>query len=202
MIAPEGLSPSPGWWEDLEARYARPQRCYHTIEHVREVWEHWRAVDAEGGWSARAETWIAVLLHDAVYELGPQVPHGSNERASAELVGPWTAQFDVGVHVPTVEALILATAAHGKNTGAQGDLALFLDCDLAILGAPWERYSRYADQVRGEYEPYLPAGVYGPARKGFLETLIGQRIFLSDRFHGLFEDRAQGNLAREIDLLC
>lgn len=197
---PIGLAIQPGWWQDLERRYAQPQRHYHTIDHVRAVLRHWHRLDAEGCWDDRASTWVALLLHDAVYELGP-LPPGSNERASAMLVRPWSTQFAIDVDVQLTEALILATADHGPTQPSEGDLALFLDCDMAILGAPAVDYDRYARQVRREWS-HLDTATYAAGRAAFLRALSGQRIFHSDRFHTALHDTAQANIERELDSLC
>src|SRR3546814_3051353 len=65
----------------LEAAYAKPPRAYHDFNHVREVLRHHAEVAAGPGWVQPAETFLAVLYHDAVYEAG----RGDNETRSAEL---------------------------------------------------------------------------------------------------------------------
>lgn len=188
----------PGWWEDLQARYARPRRAYHTIEHVSAVLEHWRQVDDEGHWHDRSATWVAVLLHDVIYV--PGAP--DNEERSALLVPEWTRAFGVDVDVGAVQTLIRATADHGANLGAQGDLALFLDCDMAILGTPAQVYDRYIEQVRLEYADLVDEAGFRAGRRAFVAGLVGKPVFLSERFRNLYEERAQRNLRRELAHLC
>src|SRR3546814_1856995 len=52
----------------LETAYAKPPRAYHDFNHVREVLRHHAEVAAGPGWAQPAETFLAVLYHDAVYE--------------------------------------------------------------------------------------------------------------------------------------
>ncbi|MCB9675485.1 MAG: hypothetical protein H6737_10240 [Alphaproteobacteria bacterium] len=199
-MLPTGISVAPGWWEDIEQRYATPVRAYHSAAHVAEVLEHWAWVDAHVGWASRETTWVAVLLHDAVYEAG----HGDNEIRSADLVAPWCARFRCGANVKRAAALVRLTADHGKL--ARGDVdteaALFLDCDMAILGAAPERFDTYCDQVRDEYAPIASPRIFDAGRRQFLERLLSRPIFLSDAFRERFEDSARANIERALRQRC
>ena len=78
------------------------------------------------------------------------------------------------------------------------DGALFLDCDMAILGAPPEAYDRYAAQVAEEYAPIIPARAYASGRARFLDKLLAsERVFLSGFFHARLGAAARDNLRRE-----
>ena len=99
----------------------------------------------------------------------------------------------------TVE-LILLTARHGRL--APGDVddeaALFLDCDMAILGAAPPAFDAYDAAVAVEYRA-VPPEAYHTGRCAFLAGLLAQpRIFLSDRFHARLDDDARANLARAL----
>ncbi len=61
-----------------------------------------------------------------------------------------------------VDALVEFAAGEaevGDACGADGDAALFLDMDIAILGAPWESYCAYAAGIRRAHR--------GPAERPF-----------------------------------
>ena len=51
-------------------------------------------------------------------------------------------------------AMTTATATSTPTPTTSGDLALFLDIDLAILGARPPDYARYCERVRLEYHQY------------------------------------------------
>lgn len=168
---------------------------------MRDVLTSWAAVDAEGLWSARLETWLAVLLHDAVYVPGAT----DNEARSAERVPAFVDAFDPRSGGPPdvarIQRLISLTARHGALTPADvsPDEALFLDCDLVIVAASPERFSRYDEEIRAEYAPIVPPEALDAGRRAFLASLLDRsRIFLSDRFHALHDADARSNLRRQL----
>src|SRR5690606_16388705 len=79
----------------LEAAYAEPPRAYHDFDHVREVLRHHADVAAGPGWAQPAETYLAVLYHDAIYEAG----RSDNEIRSAELAVAAIAKWLSGAPV-------------------------------------------------------------------------------------------------------
>lgn len=179
------LAPAPlprATWQLLERSYATPPRAYHTLEHVLDVARHW----AGERWRQPVETYLAVLFHDAVYVAGAI----DNEQRSADLVEPARAK-----------ELIVLTARHGSLTPPDVDdeAARFLDCDMAILGAPPDLFDRYQQQVRAEYLPVVGPEAYAEGRRAFLEALLGrERIFLSDGFHRRLDAPARANLRRAL----
>lgn len=91
------------------------------------------------------EAYVAVLFHDAVYDVG----RTDNEARSAALARDEAPRwFDVDLD--RVEELILLTASHGRQAVIGPDAALFLDCDMAILGSSPERYQLYTQHVTAE----------------------------------------------------
>src|SRR5688500_16407624 len=123
----------------LRARYAEPHRRYHTVEHLTEAlatFEELRDLASDPG-----AVELALWYHDAVYD--PAAPAGENEARSAALAAAEGCDDEV-------VRLILLTAGHSVGVDdANG--AVMADVDLAILGAPPERYARYAADVRAEY---------------------------------------------------
>jgi predicted metal-dependent HD superfamily phosphohydrolase len=78
------------------------------------------------------------------------------------------------------------------------DAALFLDCDMAILGQPPQEYDRYERAIAQEYA-FVPPADYRAGRARFLEKLLAsERIFLSERFFAEREAQARENLARAL----
>src|SRR3546814_9850199 len=120
----------------LEAAYAKPPRAYHDCNHVREVLRHHAEVAAGPVWVQPAETFLAVLYHDPVYESG----RGDNETRSAELAVAEIAKWlpEASVDASRVAELLGPTARHGQfspcvfGDGAVADANLhFLARDLA-----------------------------------------------------------------------
>ena len=118
--------------------YERPPRAYHHFGHIEEVLTIYRSLR----WERPIEVHLAILYHDAVYEAG----RSDNEERSAQLARVEISRWlpDRGIDLPWVEKLIVLTAQHGRIERASitNEEAQFLDCDMAILGAPAARYER------------------------------------------------------------
>jgi predicted metal-dependent HD superfamily phosphohydrolase len=174
-------------WQLLERAYATGKRHYHTLDHVLEVAEHFAEVPS---WKQPREVFAAVLFHDAVYD----VTDHENEIRSAALC---SQHMHGAVHVGRVAQLIFLTAKHGKlePEDVDADAALFLDCDMAILGSSPERFALYEQQVKDEYCEVIPPEMYTAGRAKFLAGLRAkERIFLSDFFHARYDAAARRNL--------
>ncbi len=190
ITAPIDLPPP--LYRALASSYATPPRAYHSLDHVIEVVEHWRDVAVRLGWRRPCEGFLALLYHDAVYVAG----RGDNEAMSAAFARAHVGGLP-GVDIAEVERLIMLTASHGRTLPAEvdGETALLLDCDLAILGAPADRFAEYDRAIAIEYG-HLPREDYRVGRRRFLERLLARpRIFLSDDFHARFDAPARRNLA-------
>lgn len=202
----------------LIAAYAEPPRAYHHIGHVIEVMRHYVDVADGPGWRRPREVAWAMLYHDAVYRPGRK----DNEAASARLARAhlerWPpAAENGGASEPPdharVVALIELTARHGVlrredlidearatlETAADIDDTLhFLDCDMAILGAPAPRFDAYDRAIAEEYRA-VPRWLYRRKRRQFFRMLLGsERIFLSDFFRDRLEADARRNLERTL----
>lgn len=189
-LRPAGFEPAPGFWTELAGAYASPGRHYHTLRHVSEVAGRFHEVASGPGWAAPVDAWLAVLFHDAVYDIA----RSDNEGQSAALCAAACVRWLDGPH-PGAEALILLTAQHGHNSAAlDPDARHFLDCDMAILGADSSRFAEYERDVGLEYAAVYPPEVYAFGRRAFLGKLLATpRLFLSDRFHEQLDAQARAN---------
>lgn len=193
-------------WTQLGLHYASPGRSYHTLEHVVEVARHAHALQLHGvQWQHPREVFCAVLYHDAVYEVGRR----DNEARSAalalrELEAARSALEATGqgtLDLALVERLILLTARHGQLDPETLDAqsALFVDCDMAILGSDPDAFERYEAQIAAEYVPRVGEEAYRAGRRFFLQGLLDRaRIFLSEDFHARLDARARSNLRRAL----
>lgn len=198
----ERLSPFPfpvEWRARLSEAYRTGHRAYHTLEHVVAVLRAFEAAKAEVAVRDSASVYVAILFHDAVYAGVP----GEDERASAELARAALESSRVPCDPSRVTELVLATASHGKLAQVvDSDLALFLDCDLAILGASTEDYDRYESGIAEEYVRVVGLEAYRAGRARFLEAFVQKpRFFFTERFHRLFDGRARENLSRALEAL-
>jgi predicted metal-dependent HD superfamily phosphohydrolase len=193
---PAHLPLPPAALEALKQSYGSPGRHYHTWEHVLEVLGYYEKVARDVGWAHPREVYLAVLFHDAVYDIGAK----DNEARSADMAGEaietwWPTEALEG---DLVRDLINLTARHGRIEANEvtDESALFVDCDMAILGSELSRYARYEDQIFGEYGAIYPEKAYRMGRSTFLAELLARdTIFLSPYFREKYEDRARRNIA-------
>ncbi len=184
---------NPNLKDDLQVWYSTPGRHYHTFAHVEEVLAHYRfcfhLIEK------RDEVFAAILWHDAIYVVGA----ATNEEASAALMRREAPRWFPGMDLDFAEDLIHKTASHGQHQDEAGDTALFLDCDMAILGQNPDRYREYAAQVAAEWAPVAPAELYKIGRARFLQDVLGaERIYISDFWADRLEDQARLNLMNEL----
>lgn len=178
---------------ELGAAYAEPQRAYHDGTHIRELLDWFDRVAGEVGWRQPAEVYLAILFHDAIYQPGAK----DNEARSAA----WARRADLGavtVDRERVVQLIELTAKHGHVDAADADAALFLDADMAIVGAAPARFRAYDAAIAREYQ-HVPADAFRAGRRAFLQGLLRKpRIYLSDYFHARLDAQARLNLERAL----
>jgi predicted metal-dependent HD superfamily phosphohydrolase len=193
------LTVPPAQQSALEAAYAMPPRAYHNFSHVQEVLRHYDTVATGPGWQQPLEPYLAVLYHDAIYEAGRR----DNEARSADLAVEHIARWlpDAGVDAARVAELINLTARHGTFVpgDVDRDAALFLDCDMAILGAAPAVFDAYDRGIAAEYRGHVPAWLFKLNRRRFLKALLArERIFVSDFFHERYDAQARINLRRAV----
>ena len=212
MVSPERLeSMQKGWVRVLEkyrvapadaypvfdvlvAAYTSPDRHYHNLEHLAEVFKVVERLS--GGVEDPNALHLAVWFHDAVYDSRAK----DNERRSGDLavdlLGP------IGVPSSAIERIvnmIWATAHIADGHPPAGrDTQVLLDADLAILGASEVRYARYAADIRKEYA-WVPEADYRKGRASVLERfLAAPRIYHTPIMFEEGEQQARRNLREEL----
>jgi predicted metal-dependent HD superfamily phosphohydrolase len=184
-------APDEALLDELLAAHCEAHRAYHTLQHLGECLA---LLKAQPGSAQRpAEVALALWFHDAVYD----VRRHDNEERSAE----WArrAVLEAGAAPDAAErvhALVMATRHDAEPLGA--DARLLVDIDLAILGAPAERFAEYERQIRIEYA-HVPAEVFETRRREILAGFLARDpLYLTAPMRERFEAAARANLKRAI----
>jgi predicted metal-dependent HD superfamily phosphohydrolase len=184
-------SPDDALCDELQRRYAEPQRHYHTMQHLDEClgwFEHEKTLAERPG-----EVALALWFHDAIYDVHAH----DNEARSAD----WARQalLEAGAAADAAErvhALVMATRHDAVPQGR--DAELLIDIDLSILGAERARFDEYERQVQAEYA-FVPDEVRLPRRRAILQRFLDRdAIYATPRMHEQLEARARANLQRSI----
>ncbi|MCF3124999.1 HD domain-containing protein [Streptomyces silaceus] len=189
-------SPDPAPYADrLLARWAEPQRRYHTTAHLTAVLDH---VDVLAEHAEDVElVRLAAWFHDAVY--APD--RSENEERSARLAERALAEAGLPEEsVAEVARLVRLTVTHDPAEDDRNGEAL-CDADLAILAAAPDAYAAYAAAVREEYG-FVPDEAFRAGRAGVLRQLLAlPRLFRTPHGAAHWEGPARENLATELALL-
>lgn len=191
------------WFTELEAElraaYKAANRKYHNWLHITSLLadfhrlkDHWRHPEA-------VET--AILWHDFVYvALSP-----SNEADSAEQMLERLKELAEPSVLADAHALIITTASHTVPNDMTAELALdcalFLDMDMAILGADRAAFDQYDSAIREEFA-IVPDEVYRPRRAEVLAGFLARDdLYLTETFKRGHNKQARANLQRAISRL-
>jgi predicted metal-dependent HD superfamily phosphohydrolase len=181
--------------ENLLARWAEPQRRYHTTAHLAAVLDH---IDTLAGHADDPDlVRLAAWFHDAVYF----PDRAENEERSARLAERALSEAGLSpARSAEVTRLVRLTVTHAAEEGdANG--AVLCDADLAILAASPEPYAAYAAAVREEYA-FVPDDVFREGRAAVLRQLLDlPRLFRTPHGQREWESRARENLSAELTSL-
>ncbi|MEP6722214.1 MAG: N-methyl-D-aspartate receptor NMDAR2C subunit [Variovorax sp.] len=185
------LDPPPGLLDELLARYAQPQRRYHTLQHLDECLAGFEREQAHA--VRPGEVALALWFHDAIYE----VQGHDNEARSADWARDALQRAGASDTVAQrVHALVMATCHDAEPVDA--DAQLLVDIDLSILGAPPERFAEYERQIRAEYA-HVPPATFEPRRREILGRFLARDpLYLTPGLRAQCEARARINLRAAI----
>lgn len=182
--------------DNLLARWAEPQRRYHTTGHLAAVLDH---VDTLAGHAADPDAVrLAAWFHDAVY----RPDRSENEERSAVLAERALPEAGVSAEVTAeVARLVRLTVSHDPGAGDTNGEVL-CDADLAILAARPKEYAQYAARVREEYG-FVPDEAFREGRAAVLRQLLElPRLFRTPYGAAEWEPGARHNLLTELELLA
>lgn len=193
-----GASTDDNLMATLLACYAEPHRAYHTPQHLWEclAWLERFETQAE----RPAEIAIALWFHDAIY----RTSRHDNEALCADWArsAVWAAGAagTDGAAAERIHALVLATQHQALPQGI--DQQVLIDIDLAILGAPPQRFDEYERQVRIEYRE-VPDEAFRRGRSKILQSFLARPVLYGTAMgRQCFEAQARVNLRRSIELLA
>jgi predicted metal-dependent HD superfamily phosphohydrolase len=174
-------------FDDLARRYSEPNRCYHTLDHI------WQVFDVAFGLQSGLPPALifAIFLHDVVYDT-----HASdNEERSAEYAHMMLVRLGISREVRDETARLILLTRNHETVADDTAGKVLLDADLAILGADEADYDAYAAAIRQEYA-WVSDDDYRKGRRAVLERFLARpRLYFSP---AMKETQARANLAREI----
>jgi predicted metal-dependent HD superfamily phosphohydrolase len=181
---------------ELVKCYTASDRYYHDLRHVEALLALMREHLASLADPVAVEA--AIWFHDAIYD----THRNDNEQRSADLARERLAPLASSEQVDRIAAMILATAHHALPGGLSeregGDCALFLDMDLAILGAAASEFAAYEQAVRREYG-WVPEPMWIAGRRRVLESFLARpSIYARPGFRASHETAARHNIAQAL----
>lgn len=183
-------------WDAVVRHYGEPHRAYHNLSHIMALL---RLADAERLHINRLEiVELAIWFHDVIYDTRAQ----DNELRSATWAAHAMRTMRIDSHlIKPVERCILATQRHEVSSPDIADLPLFLDIDLAILGASEEVYHCYAQAIRAEYD-WVPEDAYRAGRAEILRRFLDRpALYFTAPMATRFDARARRNMEWELQEL-
>lgn len=180
------------FWEELHKYYNESTRAYHNLQHLDNLFtlfDEYQSLLAQPTLVA----W-AVWYHDIIYN----AKRKDNETRSADLAKNCLTQLLMPKEQITQVVSYIEATAHHLSVEASGDLAYFLDFDLAILGSDRATYSAYAQAVRQEYR-HVPGFLYRRGRRKVLRYFMdAPQLFRTPQLQERFEEAARTNLDWEL----
>lgn len=182
-------------WEELEARYAKPERFYHTLHgHIGDCmseFREWRCA-AKNPFALEAALW----LHDAIYQPGSDC----NEELSARWAVGFLIRHGATMDIWEEAGRLILFTKHDR-TPKFIDEEILCDIDLLILAATEAKLHEYEEGIRKEYE-WVPEEIYRQERIKILSSFLARpRIFHCSWFSEQYEARARESLEKLIERL-
>lgn len=184
-------------YEQIVECHSETHRHYHTLTHLSAIFEDLDGLSLDQNSPSTHSIHFAVWFHDIIYKPGST----DNEKESAKFAEK--ALSALGIPAGMIEKVVYmieCTELH-NNPKQVENTQLFLDADMAIIGASEDVYDRYTDKIKNEFAN-VPSILYQQGRKKFIEnTLTAERIFQTDYFYNRYEKQARMNLKKELNRL-
>jgi predicted metal-dependent HD superfamily phosphohydrolase len=181
-------------YRQISTYYQSAGRYYHNPSHLQHIFATFDSLNLTLPADETAIIEFSAWFHDIIYD--PKAK--DNEERSAELA----AQILTTLEIPqpvilATHQIILDTKRHQASSESLPNL-LFLDLDLAILGAPVPVYAQYCQNIRLEYS-WVSESDYQTGRLNVLQNFNQRaKIYFTDVMHHKYDATARQNLEREI----
>lgn len=203
-----------GIWRAIEARYNEPQRHYHTLRHLHELFTALQPHLAGHPYAKAME--LATWFHDLVYETDPTAYPTNEAKSAKEMLRilaenrPAWLKSECVMHeqVYLAAEIIVSTKTHKMAADwvrAKPDhlhaAQLFIDADMSILAASQPRLGEYDTQIAREWgqESGKESYVFCTGRLNALRSFkAAGPVFLTREFEEL-ESTAQANIDHLVD---
>ena len=174
-------------WKEIKSIHTTKERYYHNMKHLEYIYNELSNPDSVMEFS--------IFYHDIIYN----VTQEDNEEQSALLCKKRLENINLpSKYILEITQLIHETKTHIPSSKRN---ALFLDADLAILASCPKIYNQYLQNIRKEYVIYSDT-IYNTGRKKILKYFLEkERIYMSDYFYELYEDKARNNITIEYNSL-
>lgn len=184
-------------WDALLKHYSEPHRAYHNLSHIHALLRH---ADVERAQIVHPETVeLAIWFHDLIYDTHARDNEERSAIRAAEALHAMGGDLELSA---AVAACIRATKGHEASASSFPDLPLFLDIDLAILGAPEDIYDHYSRAIRAEYD-WVDEAAYKAGREAVLRNFLARAaLFHTPSIASRLEAQARRNIARELQQLA
>eukprot|EP00899_Mesostigma_viride_P005836 jgi/Mesvir1/15253/Mv06474-RA.1 len=184
------------WWAIILEKYSEKTRFYHTIEHLKELFE---LSDTYSHLQDRVDIIeLTIIFHDIIYDPASS----TNEEDSAALYLRFAK--DIGQNQQDIEHVcqyILMTKSHTTDLALPQDMRVFLSCDLGVLAKPWDKYRTYAEQIRSEYA-HVEAKAFCIGRSAVLRSFLSRpTVYAVPEIEETLGPQARANLNRELHIL-
>ena len=183
-------------FSEIKSQYNSPKRFYHNLNHIQALLNQAEAFKTTI--NNYHIVCFAIWYHDIIYSTTKH----NNEIKSAETAIKRLKQLKLSDDKTELcGTLIRSTQNHKPLNNDNDDNRLLLDFDLDILGAEWNIYLNYTQNIRKEYGRY-PNFIYKKGRKKALRHFLErERIYHSNHYFNEKETRARENINRELEIL-
>lgn len=194
-------------YNEIIKAYSNDNRMYHTSEHllnmINSIQEMLCIYNFKDFPEKKAILFLATFFHDLYMNFDADSPRGKSEHESASMAT--TLMMHMGISKYTilnsVNHLILLTINHMTDDSMSPDILMqkiFLDADIAILGAEPHKYDTYKDGISYEYAQ-VDREIFIASRRNFLQQYTEKKaIFYTEYMNQLYLDQVMDNIKCEL----
>ena len=175
-------------WKRITDGYSEPHRYYHSQRHILECLKKFDLVKNSLDDSDSVE--LAIWFHDLILEPSADDNEYQSMLLFQELAQPLLPEK----LIDKVCSLIMSTRHIDAPT--HHDESCVQDIDLSSMGGAWDDFVRDVEDLRKEYH-YLTEEQFTEGIQSFYRKMLDRdKIYSSDYFNALCEDKARANIRR------